>query len=119
MSSISYYKSFIYGTYQTPLFVVCTNKQWNRLILEAYWRIDDYFACNKLGYRNILTIKCCFSKYAWLFPLGRKEITEVYNATKFLFEKEGFPEIFQSDNGKEFVGRFLSNFLKSHKVKVN
>ena len=35
-----------------------------------------------------------------------------------MFEKEGFPEIFQSDNGKEFVGRLLSEFLKSHNVKV-
>ena len=75
-------------------------------------------ALNHWRFAYILTIKCCFSKFAWLFPLRRKEIEGVYKALKFLFEKEGFPEIFQSDNGKEFIGGLIKKFLKSNEVQI-
>ena len=77
-----------------------------------------FMANNSWGFRFILTIKCCFSKYMWLFPLVRKEAVGVYYATKYLFEKEGYLEIFQSDNGKEFVATIIKNFLKDNGVEI-
>ena len=55
---------------------------------------------NSWGYRYINVIKDCFSKFCWLYPLQKKEVPLIYNAANFLFQIEGFPFIFQSDNGK-------------------
>uniref|UniRef100_A0A7M5WXG2 Integrase catalytic domain-containing protein n=2 Tax=Clytia hemisphaerica TaxID=252671 RepID=A0A7M5WXG2_9CNID len=73
---------------------------------------------NPWRFSYILSVKCCFSKYGWLFPLRNKKISGVYLAMKFLCEKEGFPEIMQSDNGKEFVGKIVKEFFKSHEVRI-
>ena len=73
---------------------------------------------NAWGYRYILSVKCCFSKFCWLFPLKSKKAYEVYSCIKLLFEKEGFPEILQSDNGKEFVNRLIKSFLEDYGVRM-
>ena len=78
----------------------------------------SYMAKNAWGYRYVLSVKCCFSKFCWLFPLKRKEATEVYLVIKLLFEKEGFQLILQSDNGKEFVNKLIKNFLEKYEVKI-
>lgn len=57
---------------------------------------------NKWGYRYILAVKCCFSKFCWLFPLKTKASDEVYAILKTLLVKEGSPTILQSDNGGEY-----------------
>lgn len=41
-----------------------------------------------------------------------------YNAASFLFQMEGYPMIFQSDNGKEFVAEVLSTFLKENGIEI-
>lgn len=73
---------------------------------------------NPWRFSYILSVKCCFSKYAWLFPLRNKKIDGVYLAMKFLSEKEGFSEFLQSDNGKEFVGNIIKEFFKSQEVTI-
>lgn len=73
---------------------------------------------NKWGYRYILVIKDCFSKFCWLFPLQKKEAPLIHNAACFLFQIEGFPTIFQSDNGKEFVAEILAKFLEQNNVQI-
>ena len=65
-----------------------------------------------------MSVKDTFSKYAWLFPLTDQEAIPIFQILRFLCEKEGFPEIFQSDNGKEFVARIIKMFLKKHNVKI-
>ena len=87
-------------------------------LIQMASKTKKHMALNHWRFAYISTIKCCFSKFAWLFPLRKKEIEGVYKALKFLFEKEGFPEIFQSDNGKEFVGGIIKKFLKSHEVQI-
>lgn len=77
-----------------------------------------YLSNNIWGFKHILTVKCTFSKYIWLFPIISKEAEHVYTSLRFLCEKEGFPEIFQSDNGKEFVAKIITDFLKTHDVQI-
>ena len=71
----------------------------------------QYLANNKWKFKYILTVKCTFSKFVWLYPLQNRDAESVFKALCFLFEKEGFPEIFQSDNGKEFVAKIIKNFF--------
>ncbi len=73
---------------------------------------------NQWGFRYILTIKCCFSKFCWLFPLKRKTAAEVYKIVKFLFDIEGPPEILQSDNGKEFVNKLIKELSQHFGFKM-
>lgn len=77
-----------------------------------------YMANNYWGFAFTLTIKCCFSKYTWLFPLVNKEAAGILHVIQFLFEKEGFPDIFHSDNGKEFVANIVKNFLKEKEISI-
>ena len=62
---------------------------------------------NCWSYRYILTVKSCFSKFCWLFPLKTKSAEEVYAVLKALFIKEGSPTVIQSDNGGEFIGEVV------------
>ena len=72
----------------------------------------SFMKVNPWGFRYILSIKCCFSKFCWLFPLQTKSAPSIHKVMQFLFDVEGAPDILQSDNGKEFVNpliRQLSN----------
>ena len=51
------------------------------------------------GYRWILTVIDCFSKFGWAYPLHSKETNPIYEILCELFYKEGVPKILQSDNG--------------------
>ena len=62
------------------------------------WRI-----LSRRGYRWVLTVIDCFSKYALAFPLKRKESNNICMMLLDLFSNEGIPAILQSDNGGEFV----------------
>ena len=62
---------------------------------------------NRWGYRYVLTVKCCFSKFRWLFPLKSKSAEEVHSILKALFIKEGAPEVLQTDNGGEFIAEVV------------
>ena len=73
---------------------------------------------NKWGYRYVLTVKCCFSKFCWLFPLKTKSAEEVYSLLKALFIKEGPPTIIQSDNGGEFIGEVVQNLCQEFEVGI-
>ena len=63
----------------------------------------SFMQLNPWGFRYILSIKWCFSKFCWLFPTKEKSAPQIHRIAKFLFDIEGPPTILQSDNGKEFV----------------
>ena len=71
-----------------------------------------------MGYRYVLTVKCCFSKFCWLFPLKGKSAGEVCAILKALFVKEGAPTIIQSDNGGEFIGEVVKQLCKDFDVRI-
>ena len=73
---------------------------------------------NPWGFRYILSIKCCFSKFCWLFPLQYKTAQMVYRVIKFLFDLEGALDILQSDNGKEFVNNPTRQFSKDYNFRI-
>ena len=87
-------------------------------LVDIGTKAREHLRNNAWGYRYILVIKDCFSKFCWLFPLQKKEAPLIYNAASFLFQIEGYPIIFQSDNGKEFVAEILSSFLRKNSVEI-
>lgn len=77
-----------------------------------------FMSNNRWGYRYVLTVKCCFSKFCWLFPLKSKSADEVCAILKALFVKEGAPTIIQSDNGGEFIGEVVKQLCKEFDVRI-
>lgn len=67
------------------------------------------------GYKYILTVIDCFSKYAWGLPLKNKTSDSIVDAFKIIF-KERKPEKLQTDKGREFVNKPFLDFLKKHNV---
>ena len=63
---------------------------------------------NKSPY--LLTCIDHFLKYVWTIPIKNKEVIIVWNAIAQVFI-QGYPEIIQSDNGREFVNRILHTYL--------
>ena len=69
---------------------------------------------NKFSY--LLTCIDHFSKYAWAIPIRNKESITVRNAIAQVFI-HGYPELIQSDNGKEFTNKTLNAYLERIDVK--
>ena len=57
----------------------------------------------KHDFKYILSVKDCFSKFCWLFPLKSKEALPVTQCLKTIFSQYGPPKYLHTDNGKEFV----------------
>ena len=72
----------------------------------------------KHSFRYVLTLKDCFSKYCWLFPLKSKEGTPIANILLKLFHEHGAPTYLHSDNGTEFVNRFVTDACSRFNVVV-
>ena len=53
---------------------------------------------SKNGYKWVLTVIDCFSKFAWAYPLRSKESKPICDILCELFLREGVPIVLQSDN---------------------
>lgn len=64
------------------------------------------------GHKWIFHAKDHFSKYSWLRPLMSKEAVNVAGVLKSIFYQFGPPRILQSDNGREFVAKVITDLTK-------
>ena len=64
------------------------------------------------GHRYVLTVVCCCSKFLWVKTFATKHAAPVAQSLIELFSSEGYPEILQSDNGKEFTVEVVKEYLK-------
>ena len=70
------------------------------------------------GVHYLLTIINVFSKYAWVRPIKKKTGVEVTSALKHVLEQSGRkPHTLQTDDGKEFYNKHVSNLLKEHGIR--
>lgn len=99
-------------------------RKWRRNKVRVYgidelWMADltfmDGFEENNQGFRYILTVIDCFSKYAWAKPLKTKQATEVKKALIEIF-KERKPLKLQTDKGGEFDNKMLRSFFKKQQI---
>lgn len=65
------------------------------------------------GYKYILTIINCFSKFADAVPLKNKNATSVTNAMNLTIKRNKFKiKHLQTDDGKEFFNKSFTNLMK-------
>ena len=70
------------------------------------------------GVHYLLTIIDVFSKYAWVRPIKKKTGMEVTSALKHVLEQSGRkPHTLQTDDGKEFYNKHVSNLLKEDGIR--
>ena len=69
------------------------------------------FSSQNNGFKYILTVIDCFSKYAFAIPIKNKTGIEVKRGLEKVF-KERIPFKFQTDRGKEFMNPTVQNYLK-------
>ena len=69
---------------------------------------------NKFIY--LLTCIDHFSKYVWAIPIRKKESITERNIIALVFI-HGYPELIQSDNGKELTNKTLNAYLEGIDAK--
>lgn len=70
------------------------------------------------GYKYILLVIDCFSRYIWTRPLKSKCAREVLDAFKSIFNSNKMPPTtIVTDRGREFFAQLISNYFK--KLEIN
>ncbi|KAK3099708.1 hypothetical protein FSP39_008357 [Pinctada imbricata] len=72
---------------------------------------------SKNGNRYILTVVDFFTKWAEAFPLRDKTSQSVATELYKLFLHMGFPSIYSSDRGREFVNSILTNMMQKMRCR--
>ena len=75
------------------------------------------FAEFNKGFKYILTVIDCFSRYAMAYPLKSKKPEEVIEGLSKGFKSYGIPLKVFSDNGTEFLAKSVKAFLKELNVQ--
>lgn len=89
--------------------------------IDDLWEIDlvDMQAVKTYndGVSFLLICIDVLSKYVWVCPLQNKTNVSIVKAFESLFEKtDRRPLTIQSDNGKEFVGKIVKDYLKKNDI---
>jgi Integrase core domain/Chromo (CHRromatin Organisation MOdifier) domain len=72
------------------------------------------------GFKYILVIIDCFSKFVYTVPLKSKNANEVTNAFKEIFDRvKQTPLRMSSDRGKEFCNKNFKSLMKAHNVRFD
>lgn len=88
--------------------------------IDDLWQIDlvemgAYSNVNN-GYRYMLTVIDCFSKYAWARAIKTKTGVEVTKSIESIFKEGRIPKNIQSDDGKEFFNNNFQNLMLKYKI---
>ena len=88
------------------------DEQWQSDLVEMISYTDE----NK-GYKYLLTVIDCFSKFAWVFPLKTKTGEETSKAMEKIFnDKNRKPQKIQTDNGKEYYNREMNKLFEKYNI---
>lgn len=68
------------------------------------------------GFKYILCVIDCFTKYAWAIPLKSKTGNEVTKAMSKILS-DHTPKLLQVDNGKEFYNKMFDALMKKYSIK--
>uniref|UniRef100_A0A023F1Q9 Integrase catalytic domain-containing protein n=1 Tax=Triatoma infestans TaxID=30076 RepID=A0A023F1Q9_TRIIF len=89
--------------------------------IDDLWQLDLIemipYARENNGYKYILTVIDCFSKYAWVKPVKSKTGQDVAKAMETIFKSSGrVPNNIQTDNGKEFYNAIFNKLMKLYNI---
>ena len=105
---------------------VIKNFKTRRIIING---IDEIWACDLLimiqyskqnrGYKYLLNVIDCFSKYVWCVALKEKTGSSVTDAfVQILKKSKRKPSLLHADMGKEFVNSTFKKMLEEYKIKL-
>jgi hypothetical protein len=90
--------------------------------IDDLWQSDlieltNYSRFNR-GYKYILIVIDCFSKYIWTHPLKNKSGNEVTNAFEIILKSHPhrIPKNLQTDNGKEYYNKTFNSLMKKYNI---
>ena len=92
--------------------------------IDDIWSLDilelkDYGPENNRGYRYVLVIVDNFSKYGWTIPLKNKNARTIKNSSENnLIISKRYPNLIESDRGKEFYNIMFQDFLNKNDIKL-
>jgi len=91
--------------------------------VDEIWAVDivdmQKFADDNDGYKYILDVIDCFSKYAWAVPLKNKTTHTTLEALKKIIKDSGRkPEKIWSDAGGEFVSKEVKKWLDENNITL-
>ena len=100
------------------------NFQRRRTIIKGFadlWQLDllefQPYANRNSGYRYILVVIDCYSKYVWTEPLKNKTAEVVSKAFKNVLKNAKYsPKNLQTDNGTEFYNRNFSELMRRYNI---
>ena len=69
------------------------------------------------GYKYILCVIDCFTKFAWAVTLKSKKVSDVTVAAETIFSHRR-PRLLHVDRGKEFYNTNFQTLLKKYNVKM-
>jgi len=92
--------------------------------LYDLWQADlaqmDMYSKDNNGYKYILVIICCFSKFVWAVALKDKSGKSVADALEpILKASKRTPKLLQTDKGKEFYNTHVKKLLKQYNIAHN
>ena len=90
-----------------PILVNDIDEQWQADLMDMSWvtREND-------GFKYLLTIIDCLSRYAWAIPIKDKSAKTIIDSFKSVFTKSNrTPKKIQTDQGKEFVNQYLRHYF--------
>jgi transposase InsO family protein len=93
-------------------FVDGIDEQWQADLMDMVGQLDA-----NDGYRYILCVIDCFSKYAWAVPLKTKGAAEVAKAFQKVLDSGRKPKKLQTDDGTEFFNRSMESLLKNNDIQ--
>jgi IS30 family transposase len=90
--------------------------------INDLWQADfvemTQFSKENKGFKYLMTVIDCFTKYAWAVPLKNKSSTVVSSALeKIIREKKEAPVHLQTDNGTEFYNSTFKKLMEKYKIK--
>lgn len=70
------------------------------------------------GYKYILAVIDCFSKFGWCIPIKKKQPTEIIRGFEVILSKCSYrPRSLHTDKGREFVNKPFQDFLKHNEIE--
>lgn len=79
-------------------------------------QLDQYASENK-GFKYILVVIDCFSKYLWTRAVKSKNASDITNAMADIFKKsKRIPKNIITDQGREYYNSNFQNLMKKHNI---
>ncbi|KAK9702845.1 hypothetical protein QE152_g29696 [Popillia japonica] len=74
------------------------------------------YSCDNNGYKYVLILIYCFSKYGWSHPLKNKGAEEVREAMSNILQEGRSPKNLQTDAGKEFYNEKFKKLMRTYEI---